>query len=716
MRLINAKSLTIESFFNKEVPQYAILSHRWGDDEVSLQDMEAVGGHARTKAGYIKIRRTCEQALRHHLNYVWVDTCCIDKTSSAELSEAINSMFTWYRRARICYAFLEDVSPDADPHDSGGEFIHSEWFTRGWTLQELLAPSCLEFYASDWSLIAPRSELIPSIATATGIDKDTMRQVDRDGVEVLRCISIAERMSWAANRRTTRVEDIAYCLLGMFEVNMPLLYGEGERAFRRLQEEIIKRSADQSIFAWGHEAARSEALGIFAVSPACFARCGDIIQCKTQATSSATFSLTSLGVQIQLPVVWLFEERLGYYALLQCRPRHLHDRVLAVPIEKGASDTYTWSGTWYRTSSDIIAVHHRERRSASLRLLCIASRIDQVPSLPSPQTQDGVFWIRSIPKGFDIESLQASCKWDKRSRILTTQRWATGNDTCNLVDTLFYLSTGTKRRFLGIQLRVKAPYKLFSWVVPSWAVCRAYTLSQAQLEDWLKDPTILHDGTWYATLPDGFIVYPTVTSENIQGTSLFIVDIHSIPSNSLLFRWRLLSKRIKLWILYMIEELDFYPHDRSYIQLRFPPHTWVHLRGFMILMVAHCLLMWGTERVVPHEEGFFLPPDSPLLHVVDLAWYLMAALWGMWDTSMGRTAERIPIALQCLIYAVLTRLTLIKSPLALWALFTLSCSLNYRILRMPNSPDSQAALLGGLLVSLLITMGAMQNSFGQAGP
>ncbi|EAU33497.1 predicted protein [Aspergillus terreus NIH2624] len=476
--------------------------------------MEAVGGHAQTKAGYIKIRRTCEQALRHHLNYVWVDTCCIDKTSSAELSEAINSMFTWYRRADICYAFLEDVSPSTDPHDPGGEFIHSEWFTRGWTLQELLAPSCLVFYASDWSPIAWRDGLILSIATATGIDKDTMQQIDRDGLEVLRCISIAERMSWAANRRTTRVEDIAYCLLGIFGVNMPLLYGEGARAFRRLQEEIIKRSADQSIFAWGRDATRSKALGIFAVSPACFAGCGDIIQCNAQATSSAAFSLTNVGVQIQLPLAWLYnEEPLRYYALLQCRPRHLHDIVLAVPIKKGASDAYSGSGIWYRTSSDIKLLHHSIRHSASLRFLCLASRTDQIPL---PQAQDLVFWIRSIPKDFDIESLQTSCKWDKRSRILTTQRWATGGNTCNLVDTPFYLSTGTKRRFLGIQLRVKPPYKFFSWSMPSWADCRAYPLSPAQLEDWLKDPTTLHDGTWYATIPHGNIVYPTVTSETIH--------------------------------------------------------------------------------------------------------------------------------------------------------------------------------------------------------
>lgn len=722
MRLINAKSLTIESFFNKDVPQYAILSHRWGDDEVTLQDMEAVDGRAQKKAGYAKIRRICEQALRHHLNYAWVDTCCIDKTSSAELSEAINSMFTWYRRAEICYAFLEDVSPNTDPHDPGGEFIHSEWFTRGWTLQELLAPSCLEFYASDWSPIAPRGELIPSIATATGIDKDTMRQVDRDGVEVLRCISIAERMSWAANRRTTRVEDIAYCLLGMFEVNMPLLYGEGERAFRRLQEEIIKRSADQSIFAWGHDAARSKAVGIFAVSPICFAGCGDIIECNAQATSSAAFSLTNVGVQIQLPLAWIHDggQGPGCYALLQCRPRQLHDAVLAVPIQKETSDAYSGSGIWYRASSAIELLDHSILHSASLRLLCIASRIDQVPS---PRTQDLNFWIRSIPKEFDIESLRTSCKWDTRSRILTTQRWATGGNTCRLVDIPFTLSTGTKRHFLGIRLRVRSSYKLFSWSMPSWEDCRAYTLPPALLEDWLEDPTILPDSTWYATLPNGYIAYPTVTSETIQGTSLFIVDIHSNPSDALLFRWRLLSKPIKQWILYVLAKAKFYPNDRFYIQLKFRTDTFVFLRNFMIVLLALGLLISAFTVVVMFsvcpirlEKLSFLPPNSPLVHVIDLAWYLMAGLWGMWDDYMGRTAKRTSIAVQCLIYAALTQLSLIDSSFGVWAIYMLLFSLLYRISLMSNLPNSVALLSCYLLVQVLVTMMVMQNLFGQAGP
>lgn len=716
MRLINAKSLTIESFFNKDVPQYAILSHRWGDDEVTLQDMEAVGGHAQTKAGYAKIRQTCKQALRHHLNYAWVDTCCIDKTSSAELSEAINSMFTWYRRARICYAFLDDVSPDADPYDSGGEFIHSEWFTRGWTLQELLAPSYLLFYASDWSPIALRGELIPSIATATGIDKHTMRQMDRDGVEVLRCISIAERMSWAANRRTTRVEDIAYCLLGIFGVNMPLLYGEGERAFGRLQEEIIKRSADQSIFAWRRDATRSKAVGIFAVSPACFAGCGDIVQCKAQAASSAAFSLTNVGVQIQLPLAWFYdEEPLGYYALLQCRPRHLHDTVLAVPIKKGVSDAYSGSGIWYRTSTDIKVLHHSILHSASLRLLCLASRIDQDPL---PQTQEVVFWIRSIPNDFDIESLQTSCKWDTRSRILTTQRWVTDGNTCKLVDTPFYLSMGTKRRFLGIRLRARTPYKLFSWSMPSWEDCLAYTFPPALLEDWLEDPTILHDGTWYATLPNGNIVYPTVTSETIHGTSLFIVDIHSIAPDSLSFRWRLLSKPIKKWILYALEKAKFYHHDRLGIQLKLPIDTGVffwnptmtlQLLSFLIVTITHFLSVLGPPN--QYEGISLIPPDSPLVHLADLAWYLTAALWAMWDNYMGRTAKPVPIAVQCLIYAALTRLSLLNSSLALWILGFSTFLLAYSIGLTPNPSEAVVFSSGLLLVQGFIWMSDIQRSF-----
>ena len=183
-------------------------------------------------------------AEQHGYRWVWIDTCCIDKTSSTELSEAINSMYRWYEQAVVCYAYLYDVSSKRFGPDS--PFYSSEWFKRGWTLQELIAPTTLLFIASDWEVLGTRTQLVKHIEAITGIDTAILlhrRQLGR--------VSIAQRMSWAAYRNTTRIEDEAYCLMGIFGINMPITYGEGDVAFYRLQEEIMKVCPDQTLFAWG---------------------------------------------------------------------------------------------------------------------------------------------------------------------------------------------------------------------------------------------------------------------------------------------------------------------------------------------------------------------------------------------------------------------------------------------------------------------------------
>lgn len=172
--------------------------------------------------------------------------CCIDKTSSAELSEAINSMFSWYQNAAVCYAYLSDVPKSTDVSAAESSFSKSRWFTRGWTLQELIAPCNLVFFSMDWHTLGTKIELSSRISSITGIERKFLSG------KSLELASAAKIMSWAALRKTSRVEDIAYCLLGLFDINMPLIYGEGKKAFRRLQEEIMtSRSEDHSLFAWG---------------------------------------------------------------------------------------------------------------------------------------------------------------------------------------------------------------------------------------------------------------------------------------------------------------------------------------------------------------------------------------------------------------------------------------------------------------------------------
>ncbi|KAH8891990.1 HET-domain-containing protein [Thozetella sp. PMI_491] len=238
MRLLNTRSMELALFASDaHRPTYAALSHTWEDNEVAYQDMLS-SSKGTLGQGLSKIRHACEQAVRDNIEWIWIDTCCIDKTSSAELAEAINSMFQWYKRSVVCYAYLSDV------HDVS-EIQSSRWFTRGWTLQELLAPTAVRFYSKNWSPLGSRDDLSRQITEATGIEHEFLQGRD------LRFASVAKRMSWSSLRATTRTEDLAYCLLGIFDVNMPLLYGEGEKAFLRLQEEILKSTADYSLFAWG---------------------------------------------------------------------------------------------------------------------------------------------------------------------------------------------------------------------------------------------------------------------------------------------------------------------------------------------------------------------------------------------------------------------------------------------------------------------------------
>ena len=246
-------------YFNspEDVPSgYAILSHVWDTSpyppEQTFQDVKAVQKRCRqwfnaNPRTFVsdKIKQCCLLAARHGHKWVWIDTCCIDKSSSAELSEAINSMFRYYARADVCYAFLADVSAH-DESTRASSFRHSAWHTRGWTLQELLAPEVVLFVSRELTPLGTKADIAGLLEEITGVPAAVLRLEQR-----VADASIAQRMSWAAWRSTTRVEDKAYSLMGIFGVNMPTLYGEGERAFQRLQEEIMKQSTDTSLFAWG---------------------------------------------------------------------------------------------------------------------------------------------------------------------------------------------------------------------------------------------------------------------------------------------------------------------------------------------------------------------------------------------------------------------------------------------------------------------------------
>ena len=323
MRLIRIKGdeLVLEEFADaSSAPGYAILSHTWDIGEVTFQDMQD-RDIAHLKAGYTKIINCCRQAARRHIFYVWIDTCCIDKSSSAELSEAINSMYQWYSSAIVCFAYLSDVQAETVRFDQS--FLsRSKWFTRGWTLQELIAPARVIFFDCEWIEIGTKTDLSSIIFTITAIDEYTLL-----GKSPPRDVSVARRMSWASQRKTTRTEDIAYCLLGLFEVNMPLIYGEGKKAFMRLQEEIMKSSDDQSLFAWHASSAQDTEdivyhelkpiSGLLASSPAQFQLSADIVPYRNWRSSSA-YSMTNQGLKMKLPTYTI--DQTGFsVGILSCR-------------------------------------------------------------------------------------------------------------------------------------------------------------------------------------------------------------------------------------------------------------------------------------------------------------------------------------------------------------------------------------------------------------
>ena len=329
MRLLNIKTLQLEQFHSKP-PPYVILSHTWSDQEVTLQEL----GQASTgqKRGYQKISQFCKiVSLRiPDVKYVWVDTCCIDKTSSAELTEAINSMFQWYRNAESCFAYLEDVERNSDK-ETGEDFETSKWFTRGWTLQELLAPRDVEFFDRKWDFIGCKETLRSRISKATRIQEEALR------MQTFHSFSVACRISWMSGRQTTRLEDMAYSLLGLFDISMPMLYGEGDKAFIRLQEEIIREYDDQSIFAWDSTdiPLSVDKIGVLATHPSMFR---DGVNLEARPSIGEPLVITNRGIRMSLPILMEAELPDSPLGILSCSKEGIYSSVIGIRLDKSKED------------------------------------------------------------------------------------------------------------------------------------------------------------------------------------------------------------------------------------------------------------------------------------------------------------------------------------------------------------------------------------------
>ncbi|KAK7462341.1 hypothetical protein VKT23_007942 [Stygiomarasmius scandens] len=304
MRLLNTKTYHLEEFYGAGIPKYAILSHTWEKEEVTFQDIHqnSLDVIKRSKpTAWSKVENACIYACKYDFKWIWIDSCCINKESSAELSEAINSMYQYYEDSGVCYAWLPDASRKDNPRSIDSKFKDCRWFKRGWTLQELLAPRYVTFLDKDWLEIGTRWTLRDVVSVITSIPVSVFEDGD------IYKFSIAQRMSWAALRETTRPEDQAYCLMGIFGVSMPPIYGEGgAKAFMRLQQELIKISDDRSIFAWlaPPRSGKDEHRGLFARSPFEFRMSGEVGISESDDISAdkSSYYFANNGIYIHLPL------------------------------------------------------------------------------------------------------------------------------------------------------------------------------------------------------------------------------------------------------------------------------------------------------------------------------------------------------------------------------------------------------------------------------
>ncbi|KAG8829132.1 hypothetical protein FRC17_007081 [Serendipita sp. 399] len=311
----------------KEELRYSILSHRWGDGEVVFHHFQTLhqqvvgmpnppgfkdkllmlrnyvpsASEAASESSLVKLAHFLKVSAEKQCKFAWMDTICINKESSTELDESIRSMFAWYRDSHICIVYLSETNSRSD-------LKQDPWFGRGWTLQELLAPRRFAFYSKNWKQI-----------TRSDCEKHSGEQARRKGIEERLWADIAsitqikvedihnfkpgmydirKRMAWAARRQTMRIEDMAYCLLGIFNVNLSIAYGEKDGAFYRLQLEILQNCPDLSLFDWEGQASGHNSM--FASSPACFRsnRAVHIITWPHLDTDTA-WTYTNLGVRIQ---------------------------------------------------------------------------------------------------------------------------------------------------------------------------------------------------------------------------------------------------------------------------------------------------------------------------------------------------------------------------------------------------------------------------------
>ena len=447
MRLINVQTLEMEEFDRFDMnPEYAILSHMWSKTEVLFKDYQEAYKESRPidtgkgmipwkyllrpeeykvskDTGWGKIAWACREARengnRGRADYLWVDTCCINKNIANEESEAFSLMAQWYGGAKVCYAYLQDVSKDKKEHNKTsrqqpgeelepgqlGSFGWSRWFDRGWTLQELLAPSNLQFFDHNWVYLNTRENWRSKIEAATRIDQKYLSYLGYKEA----CIAV--KMSWMANRVTTKVEDTAYALLGLFEVRIQTDYGEGSAAFTRLQETLIERQEDQdeSIFAWTDPTKQllirkpasetnNEKLkfyGLLAPWPSCFANMSSTVaNSEGNRMSRIPYNIHNKGVVFHLPAFSPNHENGLHWNNLRAKKRTKYDLSLNCWIvgkeDKGSITIHlvrdNQKSKWRRVVEEDLMIAKYKRTSYDSIMGWQKTREAHIPHVPDSET------------------------------------------------------------------------------------------------------------------------------------------------------------------------------------------------------------------------------------------------------------------------------------------------------------------------------------------
>ncbi|KAG8162360.1 hypothetical protein KVR01_008125 [Diaporthe batatas] len=448
MRLLSTNTLEVVLINEDGVPPYAILSHTWDKDEVTLQEMQGIrvkllsflsrNNLLKARQGLQKVLDAAKLAASDGYDWIWIDTCCIDKTSSTELSEAINSMYRWYQNSEICYVYLADATPESRGSIKTRyrkNIQHSRWITRGWTLQELIAPREVSFYLRDWSFMGKKGDehIMRHLVKATGIDIGVL-----SGDIAMHEVSVANRMRWASRRETKRQEDMAYCLMGLFDVNMPLLYGEGGiRSFIRLQNEIIRVTDDQTIFAWcamtgGIDPGRPS--GLLADSPTYFEHVPSMnpISGRTQPESSIPWSTTNRGLMVQLYLRPSAQKHSSsakedsaeeFLAILDCSVdidmwdgygrEHLQDCSPAILLRRVWGDQYAR----VRAYDALTFVGMDDRGGGEVKTIFVKQEQSRIlPSFIIPKAL-----LKGASESFTMSEVYPRALWDPKSGILRSR-------------------------------------------------------------------------------------------------------------------------------------------------------------------------------------------------------------------------------------------------------------------------------------------------------